>query len=45
MPPDNGAYFHAAYVVAAVMYFGYAVVLLRRRARTRRELEAGGAER
>ena len=39
MPPDNGVYFHAAYVVAAVVYFGYALVLLRRRAATRRALK------
>jgi hypothetical protein len=39
--PDNAFYFHAAYVVAAVAYLGYAVLLLRRRARTRRALGAG----
>jgi hypothetical protein len=41
MPPDNAGYFHAAYLVAAVIYGGYIVVLwgrarsLRRRARGR----------
>ena len=40
--PDNAGYYHAAYVVAAVVYLGYALLLVRRRARARRAL---GAER
>lgn len=39
MTPDNGSYFHAAYVVVAVLLLGYAVLLGRRRARVRRALE------
>jgi hypothetical protein len=41
MPPDNAAYFHAAYIAAAIIYGGYIVLLweraqaLRRRARGR----------
>jgi hypothetical protein len=41
MIPDNAAYFHAAYIAAAVIYGGYIVVLwsraraLRERARRR----------
>jgi hypothetical protein len=38
--PDNAGYFHAAYVVAAVVYLGYAALLVRRRARARRALGA-----
>ena len=45
MPPDNASYFHAAYAVVALIYGGYAALLLRRRARTRRELQAEGAAR
>ena len=40
MPPDNAGYFHAAYVLAALVYVGYAVLLVRRRARVRRALAA-----
>jgi hypothetical protein len=36
--PDNAGYFHAAYIVAAVVYVGYALLLVRRRARARRAL-------
>jgi hypothetical protein len=36
--PDNASYMHAAYVVAAVVYLGYAAALLRRRARVRAAL-------
>ena len=36
--PDNAFYFHMAYGAAAVVYLGYVAVLVRRRARTRREL-------
>ena len=36
MPPDNAGYFHAAYAVVAVVYAGYALLLMRRRARVRR---------
>lgn len=39
MPPSNGSYFVAAYVAAAVIYFGYALTLIRRRAATRRALD------
>jgi hypothetical protein len=39
-PPDNAGYFHAAYVVAALLYLGYALLLVRRRARVRRALGA-----
>ena len=38
MPPDNAGYFHAAYALAALVYVGYAVLLVRRRARARRAL-------
>ena len=41
--PDNAAYYHAAYVVAAVVYLGYALLLVRRRARARRALGADSA--
>lgn len=41
-PPDNAVYFHAAYVVVALLYLGYAVLLARRRARARRELSRRG---
>lgn len=30
MPPDSSGYLIAAYVVVAVSYVGYAIVLLRR---------------
>lgn len=36
--PDNAWYYQVAYVAAAAVYLGYAVILLRRRARTRSEL-------
>jgi hypothetical protein len=39
--PDNAGYYHAAYVVAAVVYLGYVLLLVRRRARARRALGAG----
>ncbi|HEY0777322.1 MAG TPA: hypothetical protein VGD56_05070 [Gemmatirosa sp.] len=42
-PPDNAAYFHAAYVLIAFVYGGYAAVLLRRRARVRQVLDRLGA--
>ena len=38
--PDNASYMHAAYAVAAVAYLGYALLLVRRRARTRAALRA-----
>ncbi|GLC24379.1 hypothetical protein [Roseisolibacter agri] len=41
MPPDNAGYFHAAYVVVGAVYLGYALLLMRRRARVRRALERG----
>ena len=39
MPPDNGSYMVAAYVVTAIVLVGYAVMLVRRarRALERRE--------
>ena len=37
-PPDNAAYFHAAYVLVVLVYGGYALTLLRRRARVRARL-------
>jgi hypothetical protein len=43
MPPDNASFFEAAYAVVAVMYLGYAVLLMRRRARVRRALDAAAA--
>ena len=36
--PDNASYMYAAYTIAAVVYVGYAVALLRRRARVRAAL-------
>ena len=39
MPPDNGSYMVAAYVVTAVILLGYAVLLVRR---ARRAIERGG---
>ena len=33
--PDNATFLHAAYAVAAVVYLGYALGLMRRRARVR----------
>jgi hypothetical protein len=30
MTPDNAAYYHAAYIVVAVLYGGYALTLWRR---------------
>ncbi len=38
MPPDNAGYFYAAYALAALVYVGYALLLVRRRARARRAL-------
>jgi hypothetical protein len=43
VPPDNAGFFQAAYVVVAVMYLGYAVLLVRRRARVRKALAATDA--
>ena len=43
--PDNASFLHAAYAVAAVVYLGYALVLVRRRARVREALrQARGAD-
>jgi hypothetical protein len=43
--PDNSSYLHAAYAIAAVVYLGYAVALMRRRARVRAALrQAEGGE-
>jgi hypothetical protein len=41
VPPDNGAYLVAAYALTALVYVGYSVILVRRRARARRALDAG----
>jgi hypothetical protein len=38
VPPDNGAYLVAAYALTALVYAGYSVILVRRRARARRAL-------
>ncbi len=38
MPPDTSAYFHAAYVVAAVLYTAYSLTLWRRARRVRDRL-------
>ena len=40
MMPDNAFYFEAAYAVVLAVYLGYAVSLVRRRARVRRALDA-----
>ena len=37
--PDNASYYHAAYIVAAIVYLAYTAALLRRRARVRAALE------
>jgi hypothetical protein len=43
--PDNASFMHAAYAVAAVVYLGYALTLVRRRARVRAALrQARGAD-
>jgi hypothetical protein len=39
MPPENGGYMVAAYVVTAVILLGYAVMLVRR---ARRAIERAG---
>lgn len=39
MPPDTSAYYHAAYIVAAVLYTGYALTLWRRARRVRERLD------
>lgn len=41
-PPSNAGFFYAAYVLVALIYGGYALVLLRRRARARRALDRLG---
>ena len=41
MTPDNAGYVHAAYVVVGALYVGYALLLVRRRARVRKALERG----
>ena len=48
MPPDNGGYMVAAYVVTAVILVGYAVMLVRRagdRAGSRRSDRSSDPER
>ena len=43
--PDNSTFMHAAYAIAAFLYLGYAVALVRRRARVRAALrQAEGGE-
>jgi hypothetical protein len=37
MPPENGQYLIAAYIVAGVIYLSYAVALVLRARRVRRE--------
>ena len=44
MVPDNAVYMHAAYTIAAVVYLGYALTLLRRRARVRAALRQARGE-
>ena len=45
MMPDNSSFLYAAYAVAVVAYVGYAVSLMRRRARVRAALrQAEGGE-
>ena len=39
-PPDTSAYYHAAYVWAAVLYAGYSAILWSRARRLRRRLAA-----
>jgi hypothetical protein len=39
-PPDTSAYYHTAYVWAAVLYAGYSVMLWVRSKRVRRSVEA-----
>jgi hypothetical protein len=41
MPPDNGGYMVAAYVVTAVILLGYALLLVRR---ARRAIERAGRQ-
>ena len=41
-PPDTSAYYHVAYVWAAVLYAGYAVLLWVRARRVRERLRASG---
>lgn len=41
MPPENGSYMVAAYIVTAVVLVGYAVMLVRR---ARRAIERVGRE-
>lgn len=43
MTPDNAFYYHVAYGVVGALYLGYALLLMRRRARVRRALERGAA--
>lgn len=38
MPPDTSAYYHAAYIVAAVLYTAYSLTLWRRARRVRERL-------
>jgi hypothetical protein len=39
-PPDTSAYYHVAYVWAAVLYAGYSLILWARARRLRKTLEA-----
>jgi hypothetical protein len=42
MPPDNSGYLFAAYIVAALIYLGYAVSLIVRARRAGRGLPSTG---
>ena len=40
MTPDNAAYYHAAYIAAAIIYLSYALDVWRRKRKTRARLSA-----
>lgn len=42
MPPDTSAYYHAAYIAAAVLYVGYIVILFWRYRKVIRRLNQSG---
>jgi hypothetical protein len=44
MPPENGGYMVAAYVVTAVILIGYAVMLVRRARRAVKRAERSGTD-
>ncbi|HET7620924.1 MAG TPA: hypothetical protein VFK39_03385 [Gemmatimonadaceae bacterium] len=43
MIPQNAGYYHAAYIIAVILYGGYAVTLWARRRTIRRRSEAAGS--